>query len=616
MPDEPETTAAEDQTTDTGAEETAPAYVFPFDVPSDLSTLDEGALRALHVQVREHGVSFAAGAPNETSPDRLDALTACRDLALAIRDQIDAIHNAAELAVQDAAAAADLAAELDVDLPDPPAPPVEPPPAVTASARRGATPPKARDVARRTTAAPAVPQADRGRASLTASSDFGGFHTGQPLGSVAEAAQILARRVDQYPAAPLSNRRSSTGPRPVEVYEPGSGRRMEMRNFNRHAGVQIRRDFPDALRVRQGQESQAYEIAQYAASERRLPGGSLIESMQQAMTARPKGKRSLTAAAGWCAPSDVIYDLVELETLEGILDSPELQTPRGGWQIPEDGGIDFSTIWTSIGNSGDTHLTEAEVIADTSKVCVEIPCPDFIEKRLDFDYVCITGSLLQRRGYPEAVARFARGALVALAHKINAGYINALVDGSDSRILGSDDAGDDAASAVLAAVELAAEDIKARNRMSDSATIEVVIPSWVRGPIRAALSRRLGVAMLSVTDAMILDWFVERGVAPRLVRDWQDSYNGTGLGGSTPASAYPTRVKFLAYPAGTWVKAVADVIDLDTVYDSTLLAANQYTALFSETGWQALKMGPTSYLYDVPVDVSGVVACCPDEAIS
>lgn len=616
MPDEPETTAEE--TTIETPEAEAPAYVFPFVVPTTFADTSEDDLRSLHQQVREHAASLAGGSPADTSEETLAGLRACRDLAVEIRDELSGRADEAASAEARAAEAAELAAALDEELPEPPAPPapVEPPPAVTASARR--TAPRASQVARRSTTPPPVPQTfDRGRASLTASSDFGGFHTGQTLSSFAEAAQILARRVDQYPAAPLTGRRHNAAKRPIEVYEPGApGRRLEMRNFNRHAGFQIRRDFPEALRVDQGQESRAFEVAQYAASERRLPGGSLIESMQQALAARPKGRRGLTAAAGWCAPSDVIYDLVELETLEGILDSPELQTPRGGWQIPEDGGVDFSTIWTSIGNSGDTHLTEAEVIADTNKVCVEIPCPDFIEKRLDVDYVCITGSLLQRRGYPEAVARFARGALVALAHKINAGYINALVAGSDSRILGDDPSGDDAASSVLAAVELAAEDIKARNRMSDSATIEVVIPSWVRGPIRAALSRRLGVAMLSVTDAMILDWFVERGVAPRLVRDWQDSYNGTGLGGSTPASAYPTRVKFLAYPAGTWVKAVADVIDLDTVYDSTLLATNQYTAMFTETGWQALKMGPTSYLYDVSVDVSGVVACCPDEAVS
>ena len=74
------------------------------------------------------------------------------------------------------------------------------------------------------------------------------------------------------------------------------------------------------------------------------------------------------AAAGWCAPSETIYDLVETETLDGILDTPEMQTTRGGWNIPVNGGPDFASIYNALGNAGVTHLTEAQVIADTAKV--------------------------------------------------------------------------------------------------------------------------------------------------------------------------------------------------------------------------------------------------------
>lgn len=614
MPDE-ETT--EETTAETPEAEAPPSYVFPFPVPADLSTLDDEALRALHQQVREHGASFAAGSPAETAPDRLEALSACVTLARAISDEVIARQDAAAQAEQDAAAALDLANELGgLELPEPPAP--EPAPAaVTASAARRAAPSARQVASRRPASAPTPVVPERPRASLVASMDFAGYQTGQTLERFSEVGTILSRRIDQYPAAPVQRgRQVSASKRPITVYDPDDpGRRLTMTNYQRHAGVQIRRAGPDDLRVTEDNTSRAWEIAMHAGSERRLPGGSLIEAFRASLKSGT-GRRGLTAAAGWCAPSDTIYDLVELETLFGILDAPELETPRGGWQIPVDGGPNFSTIWSSIGNSGNTHLTEAEVIADTSKVCVEIPCPDFDEVRLGVDYVCITGSLLQRRGYPEAVARFTRAATIALAHKINAGFINDIVTGSSHKILGSDPSGDDAASAVLSAIELAVKDIQHRNRMGDSATVEVVIPSWVTGPIRAGLSRRNGVALFNVTDAMIVDWMTERGAVPRFVYDWQDSYNGTGLGGSTPASAYPSTVRFAAYPAGTWVKAVADVVDLDTIYDSTNLQANAYTAVFTETGWAALKMSPTSYVYTVPIDVSGVVACCPDLEVS
>jgi hypothetical protein len=324
--------------------------------------------------------------------------------------------------------------------------------------------------------------------------------------------------------------------------------------------------------------------------------------------------RSLTAAAGWCAPSDTIWDLVELETVDGLLDSPQLQTTRGGWNIPINGGPDFASIYNAIGDSGETHLSEAQVIANVNKIATEIPCPPFAETRLGVDYVSLTGGLLQRRGYPEVVARFTRAAIIALAHKINKGFIAAIVAGSGSaNVIPTDPSGDDAASALLAAMELAIVDMKYRHRAGFNGTMEVVLPWWVLVPIRAAMSRRTGVALMNVTNAQILSWFSERQAVPRFVYDWQDQFAGltTGPGGPTALTFLPSTVQMLIYPAGTWVKAVEPVISLDTLYDSTLLRTNQYTALFVEDGWAALKMAPLSRLYTVPVDPSGVTGCCP-----
>jgi hypothetical protein len=64
-------------------------------------------------------------------------------------------------------------------------------------------------------------------------------------------------------------------------------------------------------------------------------------------------------------------------------------------------------------------------------------------------------------------------------------------------------------------------------------------------------------------------------------------------------------VDFLIYPAGTWVRAVSDVITLNSVYDSTLLATNQVTHLFTETGWKMLKMCPISRVYTIGICPSG-----------
>lgn len=600
-------------------------YVFPFAVPADLPAASDEDLRTLQTSLREHAATFAGLSPAETTDATVTALRACRDLAVSVAAELkgrrERVGEASTLSSEVDAAMGEL------DDPDPePEPAPEPDPAtapatepdgqsVSAAARRGA--PRVRDVARGSRT-PHLPQDSPGGgpvfATMTASADVPGFASGQPLERFADAARALSARMDQYPAM-TAQRARMTGKverRPITAYVEGApARSLKLKSFVRHSGVQLRREFPDELRIREGDgDRRGYAVAEYAANERRLPGGSLIESARLAV----KAGRSLTAAAGWCAPSEVIYDLCELETLDGLLDAPQLQTTRGGWQIPINGGPDFATIWDSLGRDGDTHLDEIDVIADTPKVCTEITCPDFDDVRLGVDYYCLTGGLLQRRGYPEVVARFGRAAIVALAHKINMGFIAAIVAGSGAAtVIPANLGGDDAASSLLSAVHLAAVDAKYRNRMGFNTTLEVVLPWWALVPVRAGLSRRTGVDLINVTDAMILSWFAERGVVPRFVYDWQDAFSGLlgGPGAAVPLTELPGTVQFLIYPAGTWTKAVQDVVALDTIYDSTLLQTNQYTAVFAEDGWAALKMCALSRLYETTVDPSGVVGCCP-----
>lgn len=613
----------------------APTYTFPFPIPEDLAGASDEDLRALHNQVREHAATFAGGAP--FSADAIAALQACRDLAVQIADEVNGRASRAS-------AADDLFAEIDVDLAeggdddddddsdgdgDAPVEPAtdaaaddpEPaqPVAQTAASRRPTAPAVRNVAARRRGGGPTMPasQGQRGvYAAMHASADVPGFYSGQKLDTFADASRAIANRLEQYPALTASraggDRRAAAraaNRRPITVYDPDDpGRTHELRSYTRHQVVQFRRDFPAELRVKDG-ETNGFAVAEYASQERRLPGGNLRKSAEMAV----KAGRSLTAAAGWCAPSETIYDLMELETLDGLLDLPELQTTRGGWQIPVDGGPDFSVIYNSIGDAGDTHLSETDVINEVPKVCVEIPCPDFEEIRLGVDYLCITGGLLQRRGYPEMVARFGRGAVTALAHKVNNGVITALVAAAGAAtVIPADPYGDDALSALMAAIDLAQVDMKYRFRASMNGTMEVVLPWWVLAQIRAAISRRRGVSPWEVDDGQILAEFTKRGVVPRFVYDWQDSFAGlaTGPGGATALTQLPTTTEFLIYPAGTFVKAVQDVVALDTIYDSTLLTTNQYTALFTEDGWAVLQMGPLARRYLANVDPSGVTGCC------
>lgn len=359
--------------------------------------------------------------------------------------------------------------------------------------------------------------------------------------------------------------------------------------FAAHTIATIHRQFPKELVVGEGEANKTLD---YAASESRLPGGSLV------------------AAAGWCAPSQTIYDMIELESTDGMVDLPEVQVTRGG--IRHNPGPDFSSIF---GGTGHFHLTEAQVISGSTKPTMEVPCPTFEDVRLEAVGVSVTGSLLQRRGYPEIIERFIRGALVAHQHKVNQALLAKMETNSTAVDL-STGADGTAASELLSAVELAVEDIRYRHRMPMSATVEVKIPRWAFALMRADLARRAGVDLLGITDAVITGYFAARGARVQAVYDWQDAFSGLtgGPGGDTPLTALPTTVKFMAYPAGTWVRGSDSVIRLDTVYDAAGLAGNKYQALFVEEGVLVAKRGHDSRVYTVAVCPSGNTAsytCAP-----
>jgi hypothetical protein len=580
-------------------------YEFPFPVPADLSAATDDELTTLLSTVRDHAGTFAGITPNR---DVIDALTACRDLARTVTETLSVRAEARALAADIDTTTTPTPAPAVVDDPDTDPDDSDEAPVTAAAKTRN---PSVRDVAARRTGTPALPDNTiRSTVTMYAAADVPGrFSTGQELDGFGDAVKALSYQVDRYPRARdagASIVRKGVDLSTMVIADDGTAR-FEMRTFTRHGGVEFRRQFPKELRVPEGADG--YAIAQFAGSERRLPGGSLVESFRQQV----KAGRPITAAAGWCAPSTPLYDLCELSSLDGILDLPELQTERGGWQIPTGGGPNFATVWSGIGNSGTTHLTEAQVIAESpSKYCFDIPCPGFTDVRLGVDYFCLTGSLLQRRGYPEVVQWFSNQAIIALSHKINMGVIAAIVAASGAAtVIPSDPTCDDAISGLLSAVDLAIADAKYRNRMTFNGTLEVVLPMWVLVQLRAAGTRRSGVDMVGITDAQIVEWFTIRKAVPRFVYDWQDAFSGlaTGPGGAVPLTGLPITANILIYPAGTWVKAVQPVVSLDTVYDSTKLITNEYTAMFVEDGWAALQMCPLSRLYTAPVDPGCLCVC-------
>lgn len=328
---------------------------------------------------------------------------------------------------------------------------------------------------------------------------------------------------------------------------------------------------------------------------------------------------AVTAANGWCAPSEPDYSICSPIATDGLLSIPERVLRRGG--LIHNQGLDFADFF---GNDftlpipGYNILTEAQVIADTAKTCVEIPCPDFVDDRLNVAALCLTSSLLQNRGYPEFVSEFTQGAIASMAHLVNREVINEIEAGSTAVNLSAVDPwGTDGTvwSQIISVMDFIATDIRTIYRTNRNQRVDFVLPQWLPQAIRSDWLRRNATHTEDLTDAMVNGAISRRNLGTQWVYDWQDAFdpaNGAGaipatnqMGAATPAFNNPTNVTILAFLPGTWVLGRQDVIRLDTVYDSTNLQQNLVTQLFMEDGFRPMRMCQHSRAYTVTICASG-----------
>lgn len=569
-----------------------------FVIPGDLSALDDEALATLHTDAVGHFDSIFNDGQNLSDSD----IAALSVLTEGIEAVLGESGTRQAAAAQRSAAATELASRVhteerttetisDEETPDvepDPAAAVEPaaeveaePVAVVAAARRPEIRVNVSALARRgnTPAVAANANPTQARDVMYSTGDGSGFPAGQGI-NWTEVGQIVDRRLAGFNQAQFE-----------------SASRAGKQLSQQHGVAVIKKHFPDDLVLRSNDPEHVEQVMRRAVDEARLPGGSLV------------------AAGGWCAPSEIVYDLLELESRDGLFSMPEIHIARGGIQWTT--GPDFTTIYGATGFSyteandiAGTYLTDTTTTGDAlhqgtggagTKPCYTVPCPSFVEARLQLAGLCINAGLLQQRGFPEVIARTVRGALVAHDHKMSVRKINAIVAGSTAVTMTTGTVG--TAAPLLTAIELQTEHYRYIRRMARATTLEAVFPFWVRGAIRSDLALRQGVeSFLDVTDAQIDAWFTSRGINAQYVYDWQPLTGAAGL-----FIAWPATVQFLLYAAGTWVAGASDIITIDTLYDSALLGNNNYTALFTEEGWLVSKRGFDSRVITVPLCASGGV---------
>ena len=327
-----------------------------------------------------------------------------------------------------------------------------------------------------------------------------------------------------------------------------------------------------------------------------LDAGSTVEQAWEVMQAAAN-PQALVAAGGWCSPSEIRYDFYNVVDMDGNYDLPTTGIQRGGMRWPT--SPSFGDLASS---TGLWHWTETQDIAAAtgtaqsgSKTCARVPCAAFNEARLEGEGICITAGNLTTDAWPEQIANFLRLVNAAHFHRVNSFFVAQVIANSTAVTLTQTNSSP--ITDVLAGVEHQAWDLRTKYAMGNSSVLEVVMPSWALGLLRADISRRSGMASadnsFAIEDAMIARWFTIRNIRLQLVQDF-DVRGSNQFGQSSALSAQWPALRFLIYPAGTWLRGNGLNLDLGIIRDSTLNATNDYTAAWSEEFFLLAKIGHES----------------------
>ena len=394
---------------------------------------------------------------------------------------------------------------------------------------------------------------------ITAAADVPGFATGSTLDGMDQVAKALMGRVKGF--APF-NAQAAKAVRSQSAGQPV---------LNKFGVASFGLDFDASLVASAGND---YSAVKAAIKGREGTDGALT-------------------AAGWCAPSEPVYTYIADYVVDGLSETPEVSAPRGGLLLTT--GPERSSQGDALDAFGFVQ-TETQAEAQTVKTCETIVCPEFDDHRLDAIGYCYKIPLLTQKAYPELVTDALKFAGVLYAHKVNERIISDKVALSTAvSFSGYGSSFTDA----LEALSLIAMAERRRWNVGRNAVMTVEAPELALEVFRADMSRRNGIAKDSVSDGDIARHFADRRLAVQYVADWQEVSVENG------ALILQGDFDVMMYPAGTFIKAVEDVVNLSAVYDAASLSINEYTGVFFEQGILVAKAGYGSSLVTIPINTAG-----------
>lgn len=313
---------------------------------------------------------------------------------------------------------------------------------------------------------------------------------------------------------------------------------------------------------------------------------------------------AMIASGGICAPPEPYYDL---QTLAGdhtpVIDSiPRFNAARGGlrWMTP----ATLASVTTGVGTV--TNANDALGGTNAAKTCQTLPCPTQNTAFIDAVYHCLSQGNMGARTWPEFTAHFTKLTMAAFARVRETKALDALVAGSTAV---PQAAFGGFANTLLGGVLQAAEAMRNRNRMPDTAILRAWFPAWSRGAMAEDLLRQQ-FERFDVLEggykAVVERYLRACGIAPTFYVD--SPTNGAQVFGAevadTQLDVFPANCKWFLAPEGTWIRLDGGTLDLGIVRDSTLNATNDFQE-FGEVFETYAKIGTTSLAITTQVCANG-----------
>lgn len=335
-------------------------------------------------------------------------------------------------------------------------------------------------------------------------------------------------------------------------------------------------------------------------------------------------QEAITAAGGFCAPLENLYDINVLGiTARPVRDAlSRFQVSRGGIQYrPPMDALAMSAglgAWTATDDAAVSNPPDGT----PEKTCAVIECPSPITAVVDAIYLCLQFPNFTARFDPEWVDANERAALIAHARFAENRLLTKLFTGS-KRLVSA--AAVSATRDVLVAIDKAVAYYRNVHRLDTMVPLRMILPRWVLDMFRADLCRSLGsaydTATLGVADSLILTFFRNRGVNVTFHLDGlaaQDLGAGGASAEDIPAQFYASasagavippfidKIDSLLFAEGDWLYLDGGTLDLGLVRDSQLNAINRYQTFIES--WEGVAFnGVESLRLVMSVQPSGAV---------